>query len=238
VLRDPDLVAPGVHIESLRVPGSFIDQQYGSTGQVGTRFFRGSGTSQAAAATTGAAALLLQQRPSLTPDELKLLLTSTADHLGGLLSVVSLDLSQGQGEIDLNRAAAASTPSRQQSNLRSTGSGSVELARGTRHIVWSGVSLTGEQDIFLHAVGTLSLATQEATDTSWNAGSWNGGSWSGGSWSGGSWSSNQWTGGSWSGGSWSGGSWSSNQWTGGSWSGGSWSGGSWSGGSWSSASWS
>jgi serine protease AprX len=166
---------------------------------------------------------------------LKYLLTSNADWLGGLLNT---DLSQGHGEIDLNRAGAARTPYVSQSYLRSTGAGSLELSRGTRHVVWNGVTLTGEQDIFLDAVGTAALALQEANCAAWNAGDWNGGSWSGGSWSGGSWSCTAWSGGSWSGGSWSGGSWSSNQWTGGSWSGGSWSGGSWSDAAWSSATWS
>jgi serine protease AprX len=235
LIRDPDLVAPGVHIASLRVPGSYIDQQYGGTAQVGGRFFRGSGTSQAAAVVTGGAALLLQQRPWLTPDQLKLLLTSNADRLGGLLN---LDLSQGHGELDLRRASYASASYTHQWYVRSTGLGVVELSRGTKHVVWSGVSLTGEQDIFLDTVNTAAVASQEADATAWSAGDWNGGSWSGGSWSGGSWSSTAWSGGSWSGGSWSGGSWSSNQWTGGSWSGGSWSGGSWSDAAWSSATWS
>ena len=48
--RNPDLVAPGQSVVSLRVPGSFLDLQH-PAGRVGStpRFFRGSGTSQAAA---------------------------------------------------------------------------------------------------------------------------------------------------------------------------------------------
>jgi len=64
--RNPDLSAPGTHIVSLRDPGSFVDDTYGSTATVGNRFFLGSGTSQAAAVVSGAAALLLSQRPNLT----------------------------------------------------------------------------------------------------------------------------------------------------------------------------
>jgi serine protease AprX len=108
LVRNPDLLAPGVHIASLRDPGSYIDQTYGTTGRVGSRFFRGSGTSQAAAVVTGAAALLLQQRPALTPDQLKNLLTQTADPLP--LLTLSLSLSQGHGEIDLGRAMRATSP--------------------------------------------------------------------------------------------------------------------------------
>ena len=40
-VRTPDVVAPGAHIVSLRVPGSYIDQNYGSTGYVSPTLFRG-----------------------------------------------------------------------------------------------------------------------------------------------------------------------------------------------------
>jgi serine protease AprX len=68
--RSVDVVAPGVHLLGLRDPGSAIDQEVPSA-RVGTRFFRGTGTSQAAAVVSGAAALLLQRFPSLTPDQVK-----------------------------------------------------------------------------------------------------------------------------------------------------------------------
>ena len=61
--RAPDLVAPGSSIVSLRAPGSFVDIMHGDTGTLNNRFFKGSGTSQAAAVVSGAAALLLSQRP-------------------------------------------------------------------------------------------------------------------------------------------------------------------------------
>src|SRR5262249_43193557 len=79
--RSVDLVAPGSHIVSLRDPGSQIDQSFGSTGAVSDSLFRGSGTSQAAAVVSGAAALIVQERPSITPDQLKLLLRTTATKL-------------------------------------------------------------------------------------------------------------------------------------------------------------
>ncbi|MDT4989532.1 MAG: serine protease AprX, partial [Micromonosporaceae bacterium] len=55
--RPVDLVAPGRSIVSLRAPGSTIDQDF-PTARSGTRFFRGSGTSQASAVVTGAVALM------------------------------------------------------------------------------------------------------------------------------------------------------------------------------------
>ncbi|MFN2452385.1 MAG: S8 family serine peptidase, partial [Candidatus Dormibacteria bacterium] len=81
--RRPDLVAPGTHIQSLRDPGSYIDQTYGATGGITPRFFRGSGTSQATAAASGAAALIFSQHPNATPDQVKALLNQTATHIPG-----------------------------------------------------------------------------------------------------------------------------------------------------------
>src|SRR5439155_26283839 len=58
-----DVVAPAVHVLGLRAPGSYVDllsSFSGGKGIVGTRFQRGSGTSQAAASTSGVAALLYE----------------------------------------------------------------------------------------------------------------------------------------------------------------------------------
>jgi serine protease AprX len=89
----------------------------------------------------------------------------------------------------------------------SSGTGTLEAARGTDHLTMNGVTLQGEQDIFGHPVGTAALATLEAAGSSWSGGTFNGSSWSGSSWSGSSWSGSSWSGSSWSGSSWSGGSW-------------------------------
>ena len=234
--RYVDLVAPGTHIVSLRVPGSYIDQKDGATGAVGDRYFRGSGTSEAAAFVSGAAALVIQQRPSITPDRLKKLFLDSAAGLSGFSA-----RQQGQGEIDLQRMLATDTPlapSKWRSITWSTGSGSLEASRGTDHLTRDGVVLVGEQDIFGHVFASAAMAALEADGNSWSGGTWNGNSWSGDSWSGNSWSGNSWSGNSWSGNSWSGSSWSGNSWSGNSWSGNSWSGNSWSGNSWSGNSWS
>ncbi len=242
--RNPDVVTPGVHIASLRVPGSYIDHRYGSAGVVGDRFLRGSGTSQAAAVTTGAAALLLQENPRATPDQLKKLLTSSAEQLNNVN-----DASQGSGEISLNNAfSQALSPWSPQRFAASMGTGSLELARGTHHLTASGVTLTGEKDIFGAPFNTTAIALAEAfhfawvggvfNGNSWTGNSWTGNSWTGNSWTGNSWTGNSWTGNSWTGNSWTGNSWTGNSWTGNSWTGNSWSGNSWSGNSWSSADWS
>jgi serine protease AprX len=233
--RHPDLVAPGAHVVSLRDPGSYLDQSKPSA-VVANRFFRGSGTSQAAGVVSGAAALLLQQRPSLTPDQVKCLLTNTASKLPG---VAVTDPGQGAGLINVSAAMQAGTPTCQQGWPTATGLGSLDQARGTAHVVSpDGVTLSGEQDIFGNPWDGASWSGASWSGASWSGGLWNGASWSGASWSGASWSGASWSGASWSGASWSGASWSGASWSGASWSGASWSGASWSGASWSGASWS
>ena len=234
--RYVDVVAPGSHIVSLRVPGSYIDQKDGSTGLVSDRFFRGSGTSEAAGFVSGAAALVLQQRPTITPDRLKKFFLDGAVGLPGFSSS-----KQGQGELNLKDLVTrdeGNAPKPWSKIPWSTGTGSLEASRGTDHLTSDGVVLSGEQDIFGHAFDSAAMAALEADGNSWSGGTWNGNSWSGSSWSGNSWSGSSWSGSSWSGSSWSGNSWSGNSWSGNSWSGSSWSGNSWSGNSWSGNSWS
>jgi serine protease AprX len=230
--RTPDVVAPGVHIASLRVPGSYIDHRYGPAGVVGDRFLRGSGTSQAAAITTGAAALLLQENPTATPDQIKNLLTSSAQQLDNVN-----DTSQGSGEINLKKAFRMELSDNRQHFAPSAGTGSLELARGNHHLTAAGVTLTGEKDIFGAAFNSAAMARLEAAGNSWTGGVWNGNSWTGNSWTGNSWTGNSWTGNSWSGNSWTGNSWTGNSWTGNSWTGNSWTGNSWTGNSWTGNSW-
>jgi subtilisin family serine protease len=230
-VRRPDLLAPGQSVISLRDPGSRIDVDHAG-GRVGERFFRGSGTSQAAAVVSGAAALLLQQRPGLTPDQVKHLLTATARRLPE-----ADPLAQGAGLLDVKAAAAAATPTSTQTWPRSLGTGSLELARGTNHVTVNGTPVVGEQSVFLAAWDAFGWLTSIAGGTAWSGGSWTGNSWTGNSWTGGEWLGNSWTGNSWTGNSWTGNSWTGNSWTGNSWTGNSWTGNSWTGNSWSSAGW-
>jgi serine protease AprX len=239
--RGPDLVAPGTSVISLRDPGSHIDQT-SPGGRVGERFFRGTGTSQAAAVVSGAAALVIQQRPSITPDQLKALLTSTASPV----PLSSLPC-QGAGLLNLNRALSTPSPLAVQTWPQSAGTGSLELARGTAHVTDGDSTLQGEVDIFGSPWDGKSWSAAAWNETSWSGGTWNGKSWSGDSWSatswaGKSWSTVDWTDPAWSGKSWSDASWDGKSWSGKSWgtdlwSGKSWSGKSWGGGAWSTAAW-
>jgi serine protease AprX len=228
--RNVDLVAPGVSITSLRNPGSQIDEAHPGA-VVNERFFRGSGTSQAAAVVSGASALLLQARPDLTPDQVKKLFTSTARPL---LNASAQD--QGAGRVDVFQAAATPTLFRSaQSFEPSTGTGSLEAARGASHVEDAGVVLAGEMDI---------MSSPWTGPTAWSGGQWNGATWTGTcfctpSWAGPAWDPAVWTGTTWAGQPWatdsySGGKWAGGKWAGGKWAGGKWAGGKWAGGKWAS----
>lgn len=223
--RRADLIAPGKSVVSLRTPGSYSDRAHPEglvTGDSAQRFFRGSGTSQATAMVSGAAALLLQQRPSLTPDQVKFLLKSTANRLPGATAA------QGSGAIDIKAAFEAATPSTttaQQSWPAATGTGSLEASRGGSHVVdpLDGTVLSGEVD---------------AMGNPWDARSWRDATTAEAAWTGGMWNGRVWTGSDWSGSSWTARSWRSAEWTGQSWSGTDWQARSWRGDTWTSAGWS
>jgi serine protease AprX len=208
--RNPDVVAPGSHLVSLRVPGSYIDRAYGGTGAVTSTLFRGSGTSEAAATVSGAAALAIQKYPAIDPTTLKYLFRSTTRVLSCSGCSTSV---QGQGEIDLAQMLVTTPFTKKGSAPKaSSGTGSLELARGTDHLTNSGVVLSGEQDIFGQAFNSQAMAVLEKRQSSWSGGTWNGSTWSGSSWSGSSWSGSTWSGSTWSGSTWSGSSWSGNCW--------------------------
>ena len=231
--RRVDIVAPGRSLVSLRDPGSYIDLLH-PEGREPDGLFRGSGTSQATAVAAGSIALLLQDRPALTPDQVKWILRKTAKNVPA-----SDAAAQGAGELDVRRAQLRwPSSSAAQTWPTSTGTGSLEGARGSLHVVMGGVALQGEYDIFGRPWDGQSWSGQSWSGQSWSGGLWLGQSWSGQSWSGQSWSGQSWSGQSWSGQSWSGQSWSGQSWSGQSWSGQSWSGQSWSGQSWSGVSWS
>jgi serine protease AprX len=215
-LRDPDIAAPGRSIESLRAPGSLADRRH-PEGYVDELRFKGTGSSQAAAVVAGAVALLLEARPSLTPDEVKALLRSTARPAGH-------ERRLGRGIVDVAAAAVAPVPpGSTQRWPASDGSGSLESSRGTRHVIVDGQVLVGEVTW---------------TGTSWVSGAWSGSAWSGSAWSGSAWSGSAWSGSAWSGSAWSGSAWSGSAWSGSAWSGSAWSGSAWSGSAWSGSAWS
>jgi serine protease AprX len=175
--RDPDVVAPGKSVLSLRVPGSYLDQTYPDA-RVGDTLFRGSGTSQAAAVVSGVAALVIQQRPRITPDQLKALLQSTAQPVPD-----ASYQAQGSGLVSLTDAYRTSTTHTAQAWPPSSGSDGNP---------WADADATGN-----------SWSSADANGNSWSTNVWTGSGWEGPGWTdgkstdGNSWSSDGWLGVSW-----------------------------------------
>jgi serine protease AprX len=212
--RGLDVIAPGRSIISLRAPGSYADVNYPAA-RVGTNYFRGSGSSQAAALVAGVAALLLENQPYLTPDQVKGVFKKVCSPVGTGAAPrgCMLNLMSTKG------AGAQYLPA--QSWPASTGTGTLEGARGSIHLADGASTLTGENDIF----GPFSTATWAAASTKGTA--WNGGAWMGRDVTGTEWVKagvlNSWAGRAWSGRAWSGRAWSDVAWASASWQGKAWS---------------
>jgi subtilisin family serine protease len=92
----PDITAPGVGIIAARAAGTSLGTP------IDANYTALDGTSMATPHVAGAAAVLLQQRPNLTGQQLKALLTSTAVPQNASV------YEQGGGRVDLSRAIAPS----------------------------------------------------------------------------------------------------------------------------------
>jgi serine protease AprX len=226
--RPIDVLAPGISVASLRVPGSNIDNAYASA-RVGDTLFKGSGTSQAAAVTAGAAALVLQARPTLTPMQLR-----SALQQGTWLQKATNTTAK---EINVNLALTASIGN-VYTGVYSDGTGTLEATRGSSHVVANNVTLSGQKTIF----GTFNAAdwaTKAKAQTSWSGGVWMGSRMAGDGWTGTSFASKTWASATWPGGSWGGtANWVDPAWTGRTWNGRFWAAGTWTARFWASDDWS
>ena len=147
---------------------------------------------------SGAVALLLDQRPWLKPDQVKAILTSTADKLPNVP-----DRAEGAGMINLRRAQGENTPSLEdvtQTWDLATGLGSLNAARGTQILENDGMKLDGETDIFGQPWnGSAWTADMPGPASAWTGGVWNGSAWTGSAWTGSAWTGSAWTGSAWTG---------------------------------------
>jgi serine protease AprX len=235
----PDVVAPGGHIVSTMMPGSYLLRQY-KENKVSQFYFSMAGTSQSAAVVSGIAALVTAAHPELTPNQVKYRIMSTAFPWVNLETSDALYSVWQQGSGRVNAVDAVFTDASGEANY------GMDLAAdlaGTTH--YEGFSTFDEANGEFRLRGDFSDWTGGYGNWSGGYGNWSGGygNWSGGygNWSGGygNWSGGygNWSGGygNWSGGygNWSGGygNWSGGygNWLGGY---GNWSGGygNWSGG--------
>jgi serine protease AprX len=239
-LAKPDLVAPGRTVVALRSPGSTIETNY-PRALMSPSYIKGSGTSQAAAIASGAVALLLAARPSLTPDQVKGLLMSTASPIAGLTRTT-----QGTGRLQLEAAMSAPAPTATQT-ITAGGLGSLDASRGAYRVVatcnGAQVEIRGEIDVRCQAWDAVRWTGSRWTGDAWTGSAWKGTEWTGSAWKGLSWSDATWTGSAWKGGTWTGDSWYGTRgWNGDAavtspWTGSAWKDSTWTGSAWKEASW-
>jgi serine protease AprX len=173
----PDLVAPGVSIVAHRAPGSTVDVLRPAA-RVGDRYFKGTGTSQAAAVVSGVAARMFQANPRLTPDEAKAALVGTASRaLAGRPGA-------GAGLVDAGAAVAAARAGTYRGRkpsaglARSTGLGSIDASRGSYkpHTDWKQTGtaepLAGEVDAVGRAWRAADWAARPWTRAGWQSSPW------------------------------------------------------------------
>ncbi|MGH8973621.1 MAG: S8 family serine peptidase, partial [Acidimicrobiia bacterium] len=222
-LSKPDLVASGKSVVSTRAIGSTIDDAHPEA-RIGDTYFKGSGTSFSAPIVAGAAALVIDRTWSLSPNQIKHRLTSTARPVAGAEQTV-----QGAGELDaLSATLSNDTTAANAGVTGAQGGGGPAPFKESRYLgsSWAGSSWAGS-----------SWAGSSWAGSQWNGSSWAGSSWAGSSWAGSSWAGSSWAGSSWADSIWAGSSWAGSSWAGSSWAGSSWAGSSWAGSSWAGSSW-
>jgi len=176
-LAKPDLLAPGISIVSHRAPGSLADAGRPAA-RVGERYFKGTGTSQAAAMVSGVVALMLQANPAMGPDEVKAALVGTANPaLRGREGA-------GAGLVDVRAAVAAAKAGAfrsQEANggaSSASGLGSIDASRGSFKPYTDldgdgrGEQVSGEIDVLGNPWVARSWASRAWTTSTWAGSPW------------------------------------------------------------------
>lgn len=126
----PDIVAPGVGIESLSMPGSTLYEQrpsmrlWGTVETLAPPYFSMTGTSMAAPTVSGTIALMLEANPALTPNAVKAILEYTAESSDKYDSMAQgAGFLNARGAVELARSFATGEPVQ-------------DTASWNRHVIW------------------------------------------------------------------------------------------------------
>lgn len=223
----PDLVAPGVSVVGLRVPGSTIDAE-NPTARVGTDYFRGSGTSMSAALTAAAAAVLISDDPALDPDLVKGRLQA-----GAAAAPPGADpAATGAGVLSI-AGALASTAGPANGDLPPLPEPTVRPGNGHGR---EGAPGQWKRPQHGHAKGRAP-APAGWTWTTWAGWTWTGWTWTETDWAGWTWTDRDWSGWTWTGWTWTGWTWTGRDWAGWTWTDAGWAGWTWTGWTWTGWTW-
>ncbi|MDZ7674968.1 MAG: S8 family serine peptidase [Acidimicrobiales bacterium] len=190
----PDLAAPGRSIVGPIAPGTDAEDAPESS-VVAPGYVKGSGTSQAAAVVAGAAALLLEADASLTPDEVKRILCTSAVRID--------DPAAGAGTLDLDVALACLASGLFREVPASTLPAPADAWSG---LEWAGHAWRG------HAWRGLEWAGHAWRGHAWRGHAWRGHAWRGHAWRGHAWRGHAWRGHAWRGLEWRGHAWRGLEW--------------------------
>lgn len=210
----PDLVAPGTTIVSTRAPDSTVDALRPAA-RVGTSYFKGTGTSQAAAIVSGVAALMFEVDPTLDPNTAKAILMGTTDPALAGAKGAGTGLIDAAAAVRAARLGVESEPASNHNPLASDGLGSLDESRGSLRVHadldGDGVPepVQGEIDVLGRAWDRLEFTDNNA----WSARGWASSPWfslvrrspgwtvhgtSSPSWAGMGWTAKNWSAKNWS----------------------------------------
>jgi serine protease AprX len=137
----PDLVAPGVGIESIAEAGSTLwntkplMRLWGAVPTAAEPYLSLSGTSMAAPIVSATIALMLQANPALTPNQVKAILEFTAESRAGYDAMTQgAGFLNARGAVELAQAAATGA------SIQAP----ADPVRWSRHVIW-GNRLVGER---------------------------------------------------------------------------------------------
>jgi serine protease AprX len=178
----PDVLAPGEHVVSLRIPGAALDLEVAAYGRVRDivgdlregPYARLTGTSASTAMAAGAAALVIEEHPTYTPTQVKGALVAGGRHIVGTRTP-GLDVDDAL-TVRPARVNSGLLPSRVLLQLLAE-NGDV-FGPG---IDWEGISWEG-----------ISWESVSWEGVAWEAISWEGVTWDGVTWDGVTWDSVTW----------------------------------------------